>query len=220
MRIKALLFLCLLGVCSARLSASTLTFSGNFSADDDVVLIPFTISTGASVLIQTTSYAASIGFEPVLTLYDAAGNLFLQDATGGTIPSGCDVRAIDAVSGFCLDAVIQNFLNAGNYTLALTEYDNIPGGPTLAEGFPQTGNGNFTGPEFTGNPGSFILFDGEQRTSAWALSINNADTTISEPPVGVTPEPATLALTGSGLLSVFFAAYRKYAPTGNLKLNN
>jgi PEP-CTERM motif len=211
LRILAISFVLLAG--SARLPASIMTFSGNFTADDDVVLIPFTIATGGSVLIQTTSFAASVGFEPVLTLYDSAGNLFLQDATGGTVPGGCGVRSIDAVSGFCLDAEIQNFLNAGDYNLALTEYDNIPGGPTLADGFPQTGNGNFTGPEFLGSPGSFILFDGEQRTSDWALSITTGDTTV--PPS--VPEPSTFWLIGTGLLAALFTTRRTLVPARNRK---
>jgi hypothetical protein len=183
---------------TASLSAASLSFSGNFTADDNVVLIPFTVSSMNPVTIQTISFAnGSLGFEPVLTLYDAAGNLFLQDATGGTTPGGCSGRSIDAVSGYCLDGLIQNVLNPGSYTLAITEYDNIPGGPTLADGFPQTGNGNFTGPEFAGKTGAFILFDGTQRTSAWALSIAGADA----------PEPAAFALAGAGLLAL--SAMRK-----------
>ena len=131
--------------------AGPITVSGNFAQDEDVVLIPFTVPTLGVVTIRTTSFAdGSTGFEPVLTLYDSAGNLLLQDATGGTVPAGCGLRSIDPTSGYCLDALIQSPLNAGSYTLALTEWDNIPGGPTLADGFPQTGNGNFTGPESPG----------------------------------------------------------------------
>ena len=168
--------------------AGPITVSGNFAQDEDVVLIPFTVPTLGVVTIRTTSFAdGSTGFEPVLTLYDSAGNLLLQDATGGTVPAGCGLRSIDPTSGYCLDALIQSPLNAGSYTLALTEWDNIPGGPTLADGFPQTGNGNFTGPEFLGSPGSFILFDGSQRNSDWALQIDGLDV----------PEPATAGLAGS-----------------------
>jgi PEP-CTERM motif len=214
LRIKLLVILSLLLTGSTHLIASTLSFSGNFSTDDVVVLIPFMVVNSGPVVIQTTSFAASDGFEPVLTLYDASGNLFLQDATGGTTPGGCGVRSIDSVSGFCLDAVIQNFLNAGAYTLALTEYDNIPGGPTLADGFPQTGNGNFTGPEFLGSDGSFILFDGEQRTSDWALNID-----VSGEPVAPVPEPAPLGLIGIGLMASLFAARRRSGPVRSFSTN-
>lgn len=179
--------------------AGPVTFSGNFGLDEDVVLIPFTVSTLSVITMQTTSFAnGSTGFEPVLTLFDSTGNLLLQDATGGTVPGSCGLRAIDPTSGYCLDAFIQSPLNAGSYTLALSEWDNIPGGPTLADGFPQTGNGNFTGPEFLGSPGSFILFNGSQRTNAWALQIDG---------LGV-PEPATAGLAGAALLAMM-VFYRK-----------
>lgn len=158
--------------------------------DDDVVLIPFSVASTSTVTIQTTSFAVG-GFEPVLALYDGSGNLLLLDSTGGTVPSNCGSRAIDPVSGFCLDAFIQGSLNPDNYTIALTEWDNIPNGPTLADGFPQTGNGNFTGPEFLGSPGSFILFDGTQRGSNWALDVNG---------VPSVPEPGTAALVMFGLV--------------------
>jgi len=176
--------------------------SGNFTADDNVVLIPFTVALNGAVTIQTSSFAnGSVGFEPVLTLYDGLGNLFLQDATGGTTPGGCGLRGIDSTSGFCLDAVISALLNAGSYTLALTEWDNIPGGPTLADGFPQTGNGNFTGSEFGPGSGSFLLFNGSQRTSAWALSIDGADV----------PEPATFGLACAALIALTAAGRRSSA---------
>ena len=183
----------------AILSASTL--SGDFTADDNVELIPISILGLSQVTIQTTSFATG-GFEPVLTLYDPSGNLLFQDANGGTEPSGCGARATDPVSGFCLDAFIQGILNVpGTYTLALTEWDNIPSGPTLADGFPQTGNGNFTGPEFTGNPGSFLLFNGAQRTSDWALQID----------VAPIPEPGSLGLAlSAGFVAI--ALRRKLLP--------
>ena len=174
-------------------SAGSLFFSGNFTQDDNVVLIPFTIFGTEALTIHSTSFAdGSVGFEPVLTLYDGTGALLFQDATGGTVPGSCGVRAIDPVSGYCLDGEIQQTLAAGSYTLALTEYDNIPSGPNLSDGFPQTGNGNFTGPEFLGQPGSFILFDGSQRNNDWAVQIDGV-------PV---PEPGTATLGTSALLAL------------------
>jgi hypothetical protein len=187
--------------CSVPLSAGTLTYSGHFGFDDDVVLLPLSVSGNTLVTIQTTSFASGVvGFEPVLTLFDGAGNLLLQDSTGGTQPFGCGARSTDASSGFCLDAYIQTMLGTGTYTIALSEWDNIPGG-TLSDGFPQTGNGNFTGPEFLGGPGAFILFNGSQRTDNWALQIDGV----------VTPEPASAMLLGIALLSL--------AGTRRLRLN-
>ena len=178
------------------------SFSGNFAMDDDVKLIPFSVVSSSLVTMETTSFGdGSKGFEPVLTLYDGSGNLFLQDSTGGTAPGGCGARSIDPVSGFCLDAFIQALLGPGSYTLALTEADNVPNGPTLADGFPQAGNGNFTGPEFLGQPGSFILFDGSQRNSDWALQINSRG-------LAPVPEPGTAALLLSGVIGLRFKRWK------------
>lgn len=179
-------------------SATTLFFAGTFSEDDNVALISFATN-DATVTIQTSSFGNGVkGFEPVLTLYDGAGNLLFQDSTGGTAPGACGSRAIDPFSGFCLDASIQQFLPTGNYTLAVTEWDNIPSGPTLADGFPDTGLGNFTGTEFGCGAGGFFLFDCSQRTSVWAVQI-----------IGTVPEPAALSLTGIGALALFSAGWKR-----------
>jgi hypothetical protein len=180
-------------ILSLGVSAGPLTFSGTFSLDEDVVLIPFNVLADNTVTMQTTSFGdGSAGFEPVLTLFDGSGNLLFQDATGGTAPSACGARAIDPITGFCLDAYIQAFLNAGGYTLALSEWDNIPNGPTLADGFPQTGNGNFTGTEFGCGSGGFFLFNCDQRNANWAAQISGS---------GV-PEPASWSLGVLGVLAI------------------
>ena len=181
---------------SGVLPASTLSFSGNFTHDDDVVLIPFSISGSTLVTIQTTSFAdGSTGFEPVLTLFDGLGTFMFQDA-GGNAPLDCGARLIDPASGFCLDAYIQQTLGPGSYTLALSEAPNAPGGD-LADGFPQAGMGDFTGLPF-GKTGPFYLFEGSQRTSAWALQIDGA----------AVPEPGTMGLLGSCLLGTALLGLR------------
>ena len=184
----------LLGISvAAASSAATLTFSGSFSADDNLVLTPVLLVSPGLVIFQTTSFAdGSLGFNPVLALFDGSGNL-LQVDQGGTVPA-CGGRSIDAASGYCLDAYIQTNLVAGNYTLALTEWDNLPNGPMLADGFSEMGNGNFTGPNALGTPGSFILFDGSQRSSQWALQLSGAG-------LAEVPEPASVGLVGCALLA-------------------
>jgi hypothetical protein len=175
--------------------------------DDDVVLIPFMVISPGTVTMQTTSFASGlVGFQPVLTLFDGGGNLLFQDATGGTAPGSCGARSIDAVSGACGDAYIQATLGPDSYTLALTQWDNIPNGPTLADGFPRVGEGNFTGPSFLGSAGSFILSDGSQRNSAYALSIDGDG--VQSAPSGV-PEPATFGVLAFGLLGIAAAGARR-----------
>jgi hypothetical protein len=120
------------------------------------------------------------GFEPVLSVFDSVGNLIAQDTTGGTAPLACGGRNIDPISHFCLDAFVFTTLTPGHYTVILSEFDNVSNG-SQAAGFSQQGAGDFTGPEFRGSPGAFVLFDGTQRTSSYALDIAGITSTVPEP---------------------------------------
>jgi hypothetical protein len=182
---------------------SALTVTGNFSLEENFALIPFTVVTTSTVTMFTTSFAdGSKGFEPVLTLFNGAGNLLFQDSTGGTAPGGCGARVIDPFTGFCLDAYIQQLLTPDNYTLALSESDNIPGGPTLSNGFPQTGNGNFTGSEFGCGTGGFFLFNCAQRNTDWSVTITGSG-------LAGAPEPMPMALMSPVLLLPVIVARRR-----------
>jgi hypothetical protein len=193
-------------------SATIFAFSGNFTQDDYEAQYSFTILTSVSVNLQTWSYAGgtdplsnvipSGGFAPVLSLFDAGGNLLGYDA-GGSAPSGCGPRAIDS-DGFCLDAyLLEPLLNAGTYFVTLTEQDNTPNGPTLADGFARDGQGNFTGPEFLGVPGSFIDQGLNQRDSAYEFTIGPVNTAF------VVPEPSGTLMLVPGLLWLWRVKRRK-----------
>jgi hypothetical protein len=169
------------------------SFTGNFTQDDDVVLFNFSIGSTSTVTMQTFSFAGGVngastviaegGFAPVLTLFDGSGNELATDHDN--LLGNC--TKTDSISGFCWDAKIVESLAAGDYTLALTEDDNTALGPTLADGFQEQGNGNFTEILFGGlNP--FTLVDGSQRSNAWAVDIDIAGGTS---PV---PEPNSLPI--------------------------
>jgi hypothetical protein len=185
--------------------ASSFSFSGAFSQDDQQFAASFMLLTSQTVTLQTWSYAggtdpvqgliAAGGFAPVLSLFDSTGTLLGFD-DGGVAPSTCGARNIDPVSGYCLDAFMQNSLPAGSYSVVLTEYDNTPNGATLADGFSQDGNGNFTGTEH-GIPGGSFLDPGlNQRTANFDFSITGADSASAS---GV-PEPAPALYLGSGMV--------------------
>jgi hypothetical protein len=189
-------------------------FSGNFSQDDNELFYNFTILTSTSVNLQTWSYAGGTdplgnvvpagGFAPVLSLFDSGGNFLGSDA-GGSAPGGCTPRNIDSASGLCLDAyLLEPLLNAGTYTVVLTEQDNTPAGRTLADGFTQTGQGNFTGPEFLGVPGSFIDQGLNQRNSSFEFTIGPVNTAVA-----AVPEPSSWLLLLSGLLVMWRVMRRK-----------
>jgi hypothetical protein len=166
-----------------------MSLSGTFDSDDIEQAFNFTL-TGAPALIETTSYAKG-GFDPVLSVFGAAGNLLAMNDNGT-----CSQVAVDPATGACLDSYLPLHLPAGSYLLVLTEYDNLPNGPFLADGFSEAGNGNFTGNLF-GSPGeSFIDFTGSQRTDEWALDFTGGSD-VSE-----VPEPGLLPLVFLGTVFV------------------
>jgi hypothetical protein len=201
-------------IFSSHAFANTASFNGSFSQDDQHFLASFTLFAPGTVTLETWSYAggddpasgrtAAGGFAPVLSVFDASGNIVGNFDDGGSPPSDCGPRGIDPVSGFCLDAYLQDSLSAGMYFVVLTEYDNTPAGATLADGFAEDGNGDFTGPNVVGVPGSFIDPGGYQRTPNYDFSITGADE------ASAIPEPSMTLYVGSGLLCcAMFQAMRK-----------
>jgi hypothetical protein len=165
-------------------NATVFSYSGNFTQDDNVRLFNFTLLNNATVTIGTSSYAAG-GFDPTLTLFDSLGVFIDQNQD---------------ISFNNFDSFMSDTLLPGSYIVALTQYDNFPvaddtNNKLLSDGFTQAGNGNFTGPEFSDGPGSFINIDGLQRTSQWDLAIEVVD--AANNPAAV-PEPSTLLLLAIG----------------------
>jgi hypothetical protein len=194
--------------------AASFSFAGNFTEDDDLQFFAFTINDPSTVTITTLSYAGGTnaagniiprgGFDPIVSLFDSLG-----DPVGTNNDGGCAAVGQDPVTNACWDSFLTSVLNAGSYTVVLSQSDNTPVG-TLAEGFSREGQGNFTGPTYVGAPGAFWDANPNQRTSAWALDILNVDTaTIS----GI-PEPATgLLLTGAlGILGLLRLRAGKNSP--------
>lgn len=187
-----------LGAGSAH--AATQSYSGLFSLDDERALMSFTVATPGAVTMQTWSFGGGIdgagnavaagGFAPVLSLFDATDAL-IGVAQAGV--AGCGDGNVDSSSGYCWDVSWSGVLGAGSYLAVLTQDDNSPTGPFLSDGFLRDGQGNFTGPNFLGVAGSFILVDGAQRDGHWALDVT---TPIPE------PEPWAVLLAGLGLIGL------------------
>jgi hypothetical protein len=185
--------------------AADISFTGQFSKDDDVQLFQFSLANETIVSMQTWSFAGGLnvagsiipggGFAPALSLFDASGSQDLLGLdTGGFPPSNCGPRNID--SGFCLDAYMVVDLFPGMYILVLTQSDNLPMGPTLADGFFYQGAGNYTGDLYGVPGGSFILFDGTSRTNQWAVDITGVDY------AGMVPEPCSALFGALGLIAL------------------
>ena len=203
-------------------SASQIVFVGSFATDDQVQLFLISVYSPSSVMFRTWSFAGGTNaqgavipggsFAPVLSLFESrpgAQGLLIASDHDGYLAGAC-TRATDPASGFAWDACITADLSAGDYVLALTEDDNLPFGPTLADGFARTGQGNFTGPSVFGAAGegwSFIRVDGSQRTPAWAVDIAGVGPTSARE-VGAIPEPGPLILLLSGIVGLAELARR------------
>jgi len=200
---------------SVPLEAGTLFFQGAFGGDDELASFSFQLSMPGTVTIQTFSYAGGTdglghvilagGFDPVITLFDSLGN-FLNTNNDGP----CGVVGKDPVTQNCFDSYLSLNLGAGDYQLYLSESDNLAVGPTLADGFTQSGNGNFSCPEFMGTAGPFCDASPSQRNGEWALDVITPSNTGPSP----APEPATPILLLSGAVLVVIGR-KKFTAKGN-----
>lgn len=175
--------------------ADSFSFMGSFDQDNNVQFFDFSVGSPSTVTLQTFSYGGgtnsagqtlfSGGFDPIVSLFDSAGNLIdFNDDGVGAVP--------DPSTGTAYDSFLSSSLAAGNYTVALTQYSNFPVGPTLANGFTLGG--------------SSINRDG-----TWALDINGATSAalgqlIVAAPV---PLPAAVFLFPSGLVVLGAFARRR-----------
>lgn len=179
-------------------NAADFSFQRNFSQDDDVQLFNFSVGTSSNVTLRTYSYAggtqadgtvvAAGGFDPVLALFDAAGNFInLNDDGGFSVPA-------DPVTGASFDSFLQALLAPGNYTASVMQFNNFPVGPTLADGFIRDGDGNFTAPFCLSGATAFCDVTGTARTNAWAFDVLNVSSAVVVPPTSKdVPEPALLS---------------------------
>jgi hypothetical protein len=166
-------------------NSTSVSFTGNLANDDDVQLFNFTINSESDVTLRTWSYAGGVnangdlissgGVDPVLALFDGAGN-FLDENDDG------DGVATDPTTGSAYDTLLSTILSAGNYTVAVMQYDNTAAGATLAEGFGSSGQTGFDG-----------------RTSFWAFDVSGVDT------ASVVPVPSAVWLFGPGLIGLIGA---------------
>ncbi len=172
-------------------NATTLSYEGTFTTDDEIQYIDFVVSVSQTVTVQTFGYAGGVdgngivvpegGFDPFLTLFDSGGNFLAANDD-----AGCGLVNRDSGSGGCADSYIQLSLDPGTYTLALTQTGNEPKGIYLSDGFTEQGQGNYSCGGGFGNfcdPATYT-----DRTGNWALDISGLE-------AGATaPEPATFDL--------------------------
>ena len=206
-----LLTAAMLAALAGNASAASFSFTGTFGADDDVQLFDFSVSIESVVTLRTYSYAGGTqadgnvvsagGFDPIMALFDGAGNLIDENDDGPSVPS-------DPNTGGDFDSELSVLLGVGDYTVAIMQYDNFSAGSMLSDGFVQQGNPFFTNTVDFGpcSNGQFCDVGGDNRTNEWAFDILDVDDAST-----VIPVPAAAWLFGSGLLGMVGVARRKTA---------
>ncbi|MBV9085111.1 MAG: DVUA0089 family protein [Acidobacteriaceae bacterium] len=201
----------LLGITFAPLvKANSFSFIGTFQQDDNVQLFGFTVAAPSAVTVETWSYGGGVdalgqtiprgGFAPVLSLFSSSGTLI-----DFTVAGSCPPGNLDVVTGLCGDASLTGTLGSGSYLLAVTEYFNIPNGLNLADGFLESGAGNFTGPLLCGVQGGFLDVACNQRNGNFELDIVGAST------ASAVPEPASVLLFAFALMGFAATVFTKSA---------
>lgn len=206
---KKILSVAVLGGCltSATTAFSAeVDFSGNFLRDNDVLRFDFSVGLPGVVTLFSSSWING-GFDPILAIWDSAGNQIEEQDDGGVVGSQ------QSNSVFYNYGEFDSFLNidfaAGDYIATLTQYDNLSVSPLLADGFLRDADPLFTA-VFGCSNGSFCegsLVDGNNnpvepnRTSDWELHFLNVASarlnTVPEPPALILVGLTCLALAGS-----------------------
>jgi hypothetical protein len=186
--------------------ADPLSFSGAFTRDDDVRVFSFSAAAATTVTIETFGYAGGTdplghvsgggGFDPVFALFTGSGTLIAYGDDGAT--------RTDPATGAAFDAVLVTPVAAGNYFVALSQYDNFAVGPTYADGFLQAGNASFTAANGC-SAGRFCDINGFTRSGYYELAISGAQ-------ISAVPEVGGWTLFAAGLPLVGWLGRRRAAP--------
>ncbi len=187
-----------LSAAAGSAQAVNISFTGNFNLDDDVQLFNFTTDGVSEVFLVSYGYGGGTqadgnvvsdgGIDTILTLFDSTGALINSNDDGS---STCFSNAsavggsggnADPGTGATFDTCLSSVLAAGDYTVAVTQFNNFANGPNLSNGFLRDGDTTFTS-SFGCSNGIFCDVTQDNRTSAWAYDILNVvnATQVSEP---------------------------------------
>jgi hypothetical protein len=194
------------------------SFVGAFAQDDERRQFTFELKQQGIVRLRTWSYAGGVnsagarieggGFDPSLSLFDSTGLLLATNRDGG-----CDLVSADRVTTSCWDALIAMPLPKGAYQLVLTQSENMPLGPYLADPFVYSGAGDFTAAPGIDSPAGFWDYSPNRRDNSFALDINGVDSAQLqlEPAIGALVNSASYQAGPAGPNTILTFFYRSFA---------
>jgi hypothetical protein len=180
--------------------AGNVTKTGTLTDEAEVIEEAFTVTSASTLTVFTTSYGggtnldgtmtAAGGFQPMVTLYDSAGNYVMGEAVTSPLAS------TDSKTSLALDAYLKDSdMAPGAYIVTLTDIFNQQ--PVTATNL----SDGFAGPGGT----TFTDVDGNVRNGKYALNMSVASSGTT------TPEPATFWLILPALASAAFFRRRRPA---------
>jgi PEP-CTERM motif len=226
---RAIWTLCMLAATAASLSAESLSFGGSLNTPEDIFTTTFTLTIADTLTFQTWGFGggtnaagqaiAAGGFDPLLSLFSGpvATATMVVDGSGDPLADAdnlfnppwsfvgnCPAAGTVAIgtNNDCGDVFMQVTLNAGTYTLVLSDANYIPDAifdnGALSEGFVDLTDGIFQTCDSDSN--ACITPNGN-----YAVDILSTQSLL---PTAV-PEPSSLPLLCIGL--VIFAGAKRFS---------
>lgn len=208
MKLISLAALLVTAANSGQASTQNFSFTGTFSGDADVYSVDFSFRQTSTVTLISYSYAggtmadgtaiAAGGFDPILAIWDRAGDLWEEN------DDGPELLPADPVTGYTLDThMILIKLPGGSYTVTIAQSPNVAAGNNLSQGFTQTDP--FATAAYGCSNRQFCDITSDNRTSFWAFDMLG----LKSPGVPSIPVPATFPLVVAGLGALRLVSRRK-----------